>query len=283
MTPSGKTIEKDFSLFFTDPIVELNRLNIEEANTQKKKKQIVLDLAKRLEMEGEVPLDDICMIITKNLQGVLKDRTIREYLPDKYKSSYRSMNAKKQRPAQSEPVTMDNLAAVPPLNREEADDIDTLVIDSKNKISIDKEASIRPFSPVDISLIDTDLVRSSECRSSLKSDTPPPPQQQEEPKIVTSITKCPECIKKDMIIGNQDCKILQLTEIVEKSEKFVSADKLVDNKKIPFEFDISPEELRKKMHEIFNLLGDKVKVRFKGIVDISTGETILLFYGNPVS
>jgi hypothetical protein len=34
-----KTIEKNFSLFFRDPIDELNQLNKEEVNTQNKKKQ----------------------------------------------------------------------------------------------------------------------------------------------------------------------------------------------------------------------------------------------------
>ena len=115
MTSSEKTVEKDFSMFFMDPRAELKKLNEEEANTHKKKKQVVIDLAKRLELE-EVPLDKICMIIIKNIQDLLKPRTIREYLPVNYKLLHKVVNAKKQKSKQPEPLDIHDLAALPPLN-----------------------------------------------------------------------------------------------------------------------------------------------------------------------
>jgi hypothetical protein len=265
-----KTIEKNFSLFFRDPIDELNQLNKEEVNTQNKKKQIVIELAKRLELEGDVAIDTICMIIIQNLQGVLKPRTIREYLSEKYKPLHRVINAQKQKNEQPELIPMDNLAAEPPLNQEAGSDMDTIVIDTKDKISIEeKEASIQPFSPVDISVLDVNLVKSS-----IKPETHSYEQAESDYNIRQN--ECPECPKKYV-------KILELTEIIEKLEKFTTADKLLDNKEVPYEFNILFEELRNKMQEIFRLLGDKVKVNFKGVVDTTTGETTLLFYGSPAS
>jgi hypothetical protein len=122
-------------------------------------------------------------------------------------------------------------------------------------------------------MIDTDLVRSTEDHSSINSETES--LQQVHPDNIGQ-NKCSECLKKDV-------KILKLTEIIEKLDKFVPADKLVDNKEIPYEFDIPFEELRMKMHEIFSLLVGRVKVRFKGVVNTTSGETILLFYGSPTS
>jgi hypothetical protein len=261
------TIEKDFSLFFRDPIAKLNKLNKEEANTQKEKKQVVIDSAMRLEQEEDVAVDKICRIIIKNLQVELKPRTIREYLPEKYKSLQKVNNARKQKSKQPGPLAIHKLAAVPPLNQE-GDDKETILIDTKDDISIEDE-TIQPFSPVDISVLDVDLVKSS-----IKSETQSP--EQVESDYNARQNKCPECPKKDI-------KILELTEIIEKSEKFTTADQLVDNKEVSYEFDIQFEDLREKMQEIFRLLGDKVKVNFKGVVDCTTGETTLLFYGSTTS
>ncbi|CAN5865346.1 hypothetical protein BH23THE1_BH23THE1_13550 [soil metagenome] len=288
MTSVEKTIEKDFSLFFRDSIDELNRLNKEESNTQNKKKQVVIEVAKRLELEGKVPIDTICMIVIKNLQDVLKPRSIREYLPEKYKPLHKVNNAKKQKSIQIESISVDNLAAVPPLNREEVVDIDTIVIDTKDKISIEeKEAeSIQPFSPVDISMTDADLVTSFESHPTIMSDTPP---QQQDPKIVTSITRCGECPKKDIIIDNKDCKILELTEIIEKSNQFTTAEKLVakkdsdDNKEamgdiIEFECPKTYREVSEYIKPFFSM-GNYVKIYFRVRINATTRKILSFDFG----
>ena len=112
MTSSETTIEKDFSLFFTDPIAELNKLNKDEANTQKKKKQIVIDVASRLELKENVPRDTICRIMIKHLDGVVSARLVRECLPNEYKQEYKSENAKRQKKLRPENSSIGNLAAV---------------------------------------------------------------------------------------------------------------------------------------------------------------------------
>ena len=57
----------------------------------------------------------------------------------------------------------------------------------------------------------------------------------------------------------------------------------IHEKKIPCEFDIPFKELSEKMHEIFRLKGDGVKVRFRGETDTATGDTTLLFYGSATT
>jgi hypothetical protein len=264
-----KSVEKDFSHFFRVPIAELNKLNKEEANTQKKKKQVVIDLAMRFEQEEDVAVDKICRIIIKYLQVELEPRTIREYLPEKYKSLPRVINAKKQKSKRPEPLEIHNLAAVPPLNQEEVIDYkETLLIDTKDKISIDQEGGIQPLSTVDISLVDTDVVEL------LSLQAEPQLQKNLEIKALTSsIDKCLECPKKDI-------KILELTEIIEKSNQFTTAEKSVTGK-IPYDNkeaveDILEFECYKIYREVseyvgsFFSSGNSARIHFCGRINATT-------------
>ncbi len=282
MKSVGKTIEKDFSPFFRDPIAKLNRLNKEEANTQKEKKQLVIDVAMRLEHEEDVAVDNICRIIIKNLQVELKPRTIREYLPEKYKQLHKVNNAKKQKSKQPGPLATHNLAAEPPLNQEEVDYKETLLIDTKDKISIHGEEDIQPLSTTDISMINTDLVTSFEHHPTLNSDTPLLLPQQQEPIIATSITKCPECHKKDIII-------LELEEAIKNSSPFTTAEKLVagkitDDNKEAVE-DIIEVECYKIYRETseyvgsFFHLGNNAKIYFTVIINATTRKLISFDFG----
>jgi hypothetical protein len=273
-----KEKEKDFSSYFRDLVPEIRKLNKEEADTQKKKKEKVMDVAMRLEQKEDIAIEKICRIIIKYLKVELKPRTIREYLPDKYKSPYRSMNAKKQKKRPLEHVSTPSLAAVPPLNQEEGDDDkEILVIDRKDALSID-DGTIQPFSPVDISMMDLDLVR----RSTKSEDWQP--LEQDKTDRNTTQYKCLECPKKDIKIDNLVYENLELKETIEKSEKFTTADKLFDNKKEnSFEFVTFLKELNNKIQEILSLQDNTDKVRIKVVVDPTTGETKSLFCESATS
>ncbi len=89
-----------------EAIDKINEIKIEAKG---KKKQIVIALAKSL--EGEIPKDSICNTTVIRLKGKVDPRSIREYLPDKYKQKYRSENGKMQKKNKKP----EKLAAITPL------------------------------------------------------------------------------------------------------------------------------------------------------------------------
>jgi len=84
--------DTEVTLLFEDVRQKLGKL---EKQTEQKKKEIVIELAKSL--EGKIPTDTICMEIVDRLDGLVSDSLIRDCLSEKYKQEYRRMNAKKQK------------------------------------------------------------------------------------------------------------------------------------------------------------------------------------------
>jgi hypothetical protein len=82
--------------------------------TSKKKKYIVINLAKKL--EDKIPIDTICQTIVNHLNGLVSRRFIRNCLDKKYKQERHRKNAEQQKKNHRK---KNKLAVLPPLNREE--------------------------------------------------------------------------------------------------------------------------------------------------------------------
>jgi hypothetical protein len=105
-----KSNEEEISSCFKAAIEKLDRV---EADAEKKKTQIVKDLAK--DLEGKIATDSICNEIVHRLHGKkISPRTIRKCLDKKYKEKHRVENALKQKGHEN---TKD-LAALVPLEQE---------------------------------------------------------------------------------------------------------------------------------------------------------------------
>jgi hypothetical protein len=91
-----------------------------EGNSKQQKKQVIKDLAKRL--EDKIQADTICIEITNQLRGQVSDSFVRQCLDDKYKQSHRVENAKKQNKKQNPfgeyKENVEDLASLPTLNQE---------------------------------------------------------------------------------------------------------------------------------------------------------------------
>ena len=82
---TGETVDKkldaEVSGLFEDARDELEKI---DANAERQKKQIVIDLAK--DLEGKIPTDSICMEIIDQLRGQVSERTsYAQCLDEKYK------------------------------------------------------------------------------------------------------------------------------------------------------------------------------------------------------
>jgi hypothetical protein len=89
---SSESNEKAISFCFQSAIKKLDRV---DANVEKKKKQIVQDLAKSL--EGKIPTDRIATEITHQLHGKVSERLVDGCLDEKYKQKHRVENARKRK------------------------------------------------------------------------------------------------------------------------------------------------------------------------------------------
>jgi hypothetical protein len=101
----SKSNEEAISLCFQTAIEKLEKV---DADAEKEKTQIVLELAASL--EGKIPTNSICNEIVHQLRKKVHERTIRNCLDEKYKEKHRVENARKQKRKRHE-----DLAASVPL------------------------------------------------------------------------------------------------------------------------------------------------------------------------
>jgi Zn-finger nucleic acid-binding protein len=93
MTISQRQFNEDaISLCFQDAIKKLQEV---DADANKKKTQIVQDLAK--DLEEKIPTDRICTEIVHQLHGKVSETLIRRCLDEKYKERHRAENARKRK------------------------------------------------------------------------------------------------------------------------------------------------------------------------------------------
>lgn len=106
MNPITGSVE----VLFQNAIAELQQVQRIQRDARNKKKDIIKRLAKNL--EGKIGTDLICIEITKKLTGIVSERFVRKCLEEKYKQSYRTENARKQKEKQH---NTSSLAALVPL------------------------------------------------------------------------------------------------------------------------------------------------------------------------
>jgi hypothetical protein len=119
LTPANA--DNDISSIFEAAIDKLDNIDSE---AKKQKKQIISELAKKL--EEKIPVNTISIEIVNRLRGRSSPRFIRQCLDEKYKQKSRVENARKQKKEeeegrkkkQQEQICKESLAAVSPLNQE---------------------------------------------------------------------------------------------------------------------------------------------------------------------
>src|SRR6476620_3259477 len=137
--------QKEISSLFAEARTKLYRINqgekdkidIVKNEASKKKKDVVVELAQKLEYKIE-QTDTICQIIVDQLEGVVDDRFVRQCLPEKYKQKYRVNNAKKQKKNSQEES---KLAVLTPLNQDQNKETIIVDIDSKTFQKNEDESS----------------------------------------------------------------------------------------------------------------------------------------------
>jgi hypothetical protein len=253
-------IEKDIVLLVENAI---EKLNIVKENTQKGNKMIVINLAK--DLEGIIPMNNICKEIINRLHGRLSPRTIRKYLDEKYKVKSRVENARKQKNNQS------SLAALGPLNNNGG----TIVVNDRNELSFPDGNNRRLNQPIEFSVVkDSEAIQALSQKESLNSI------KQEHLSIgqaASDLTECPGCIEKE-----EENK--QLKEALQKVQQFTVADKMrpsdvaesfKEKPEDPLEFEVS-----KKGWEIRDYFrSSKIKsydetIWFNGRIDTKLGKII---------
>jgi hypothetical protein len=89
--------DEEISNLFEDARNQLDKV---EEQAKDKKRQIVIDLAEKL--EGKIPTDTISIEIVNQLRGSVSERFIHECLDEKYKQKHKVENAKKQKKEEEE-------------------------------------------------------------------------------------------------------------------------------------------------------------------------------------
>ncbi len=228
-----------------------------DGQAEKSRKQVIIETAIELELKGMIPSDRICAFITKEFKGILKPRTIRKYLDEKYKIKTRVENARKQKNKES------SLAAKLPLSQVSK----TVLIDNNDKISFQDE-NPQPFHHREISDVDSEPVRSFYQNEWLKLTKQ---KKLSEGQVNTDLTECIGCLEREQ-------KIKEL-EAHQKVQQFTMADKMgpsVETENIKsLEFEAS-----KKVLDIYDhLKSNKIisyddTIWFNGKIDQNTEKMI---------
>lgn len=125
--------QDEITLLFDDARRTLDRI---DAGAKKKKKQVVVELAK--DLEGKIPIDTISIEIVSQLRGRVSERFIHESLHDKYKQKRRVENAKKRK-KRKQREDNENLAAVALLNQDDEDKNKQVIMHDVQGRSIEEE------------------------------------------------------------------------------------------------------------------------------------------------
>jgi hypothetical protein len=263
----------------------LQKKNI-DATADKKKKQIITELAKNL--ENKITTNTICIEIVNQLRGTVSESFIRKCLDEKYKDTHRSQNAKQQNRAQTtnpktdprkmmdglkkvneeypkaithdNPHYNDNLALLGVLDQEKAkeskdneeeqlQEIVAIAGDNGNQMLIRRNESNSFNEDVHDDTKYPDL----DSKTPLTEEDNPLPSSSstdllDEPRQQILSNKCSDCERKDKLIHLKNITIVELEQVIKKSTQLVSADKLADKTSM----DRGKESIEQNIH--FNLV-----------------------------
>jgi len=259
----------EITLLFEDARDKLDKADKEAG---KKKKEIVVELAKNL--EGKIPTDTICMKIVERLDGIVSDSLIRDCLCEKYKQEYRRRNAKKQKKKHNKEIT---LAPLPVLNEEEDEEKEienkeVVMIDVDGRTIIQRKEDTDPPNTIDISNTATDktFVKSSyQSQQEQKSNKQDDPELMEDSDLEEYVVENPYQIEDN-----------------ENSSHLINSDKIVStisenknkidttNEFLSFEFSMRYMDVQRHMAALFQKSGINERVWINGKIDRKTGIVI---------
>ncbi len=272
-----KKLDAEVSGLFEDARDELEKI---DANAERQKKEIVIDLAK--DLEGKIPTDTICMEIINQLRGQVKERTVRACLDEKYKQKSQSENAKKQnRQQQQEVGSSDGSAASMPPNQETENKkaiilgVDGQAIlqeeerDEQDDEGEDEEQSAVTTEPS----ITKDGVQKNHRQ-----------EQQEEPedfKYSYDYLNMKGPSLEDLEPEGKIEKPIQSTDQDETAGEYIHNNKPHEPEGdiLEFEFYMLYGNIRKYMVPLFQKIGDSGKVWIKGKIDRRTGKVVDVGFG----
>jgi hypothetical protein len=270
--------DKEISCLFDEARSHLDNI---ENNSKQQKKQVVKDLAKRL--EGKIPIDSICIEITNQLRGRISESFVRQCLDDKYKQRHRSDNAKKRykepNPIELEQVNDTLLAAVTTLKEENEGDT-IITIESNGQAFIQRKGNDNPAEEPFLNLKDPSTTDETKTRLSSKMSCYDEPKQQLKLKPFDSgIKECSGC-------QQLHAKVIELSDALKKATQFVIAGKTVypdqsheTSDIVQFEYSMEFDKMQKYLAPLYPKIGPHGDVWLKGKIDKKTDKIISLDFG----
>jgi hypothetical protein len=244
--------EQEITALFEDAREKLNKM---EKQAEQKKKEIVINLAQKL--EGKIRTDTISREIVKRLRGQVHEGFVRECLPAKYKLIYRVKNARKQK-RQLEPTVNDKLARVTTLNqceeKEEGEKKEVIVLGVDGKIYRQRDEEKEPSSTT------TDSSNTTDKASNQSSYSSQLDQQHQEQELKKTFEKPSQLDAADKIV---------IVEGVSSTHKHDNEDSILS-----FEFPINYKDLQNYLTISYSNAEDNIKVWLNGRVNLKTGEVI---------
>lgn len=274
-----KTHDAEISLLFEEARDKLDNI---EKQAKEKKKQIVADLAEKL--EGKIATDTISIEIVNQLRGQVHEGFVRECLPEKYKQKYRVKNARKQK-RQLESKVNDKLAKVTTLNQDEEEEEEEekkelIMVDVDGRTSTQKDEHEPPSTTttdLDTTTTDMTFIIPIHLLQSQK-------QQDQEQKLKKPIDQNHE------LVECHSCQVLydenlQLKETLKRSHQLITADKMLtephestyddhadtSNDILPFELSVPYKDTQRYMQELFQKTGGNGRVWISGKINTKTG------------
>jgi hypothetical protein len=285
-TEIGETAEKkldaEVSGLFDEARDKLEKID-EKADRQKK--QIVVELAK--DLDDKIRTDSICMEIVDALRGQVSPRFIRECLDEKYKQKPRMQNARKQqkRLRRHQPDSIDNLAALPPLNQEaEPKKVVMLGVEGEAMLQEEEEEHDPDDEGDGGDAQSTITIESSttKCDSLTQLEPPYPQEQQKEPEKPSTAYPNGNDLRGEDAEPEEDLEVpSQFIGQDEAAHAFTHNNKPDEPEGVilNFEFSMVFRDIRNHMATIFKNVGDRGNVWFSGKIDRKTGKVISAGFG----
>ncbi|HYF98870.1 MAG TPA: hypothetical protein VD815_02135 [Candidatus Saccharimonadales bacterium] len=223
-----------------------SQLGMIESNSKQQKKQVVKDLAKRL--ENKIQTDTICIEITNQLRGQVAESFVRQCLDEKYKQKPRVENARKQK-KQERSIGKDNLASLPSLTPVTKDK--KILVDANGRVSFEEDGE------GDEDQIDEDNKSSTliESSTTVWEERPLNNEQKGE-----DLKQSSQSVMDDMLILDST------------AERELDVSSSIDL--FPFVFSMHYGDLREQMRTIFPNTCSYTEIWFSGKIDKNTGEVL---------
>jgi hypothetical protein len=274
-----ESLDEQISPIFKEAKSKLEEINQEE---YKKKRDIVIDLAKKLE-DIISQTDTICKMIINRLDGKVSGRFIRQCLSAKYKQEHRRKNAKKQKKNYHKES---KLAAKTPLNPEEEEE------KQKDKVSVMVGVDGSAYTQIkEDNSTETEFEAHTDSPSKDKIFTQSFFSSQQQLEQKNPIEECVGHLDNELKVqryDDLDYQNLEQEVVLDKpfqvtttneNRLILPEDKSISTSNIsadilPFELSWSFKEVRNYLAPLYRTIGDNGRVWFNGKINKKTGYTL---------